>query len=231
MELHNIKTALVDMDILVYRSGFAVERTEVDDHGAKIKVVEPLENAIYLVNKTLEKISDRTKCTGMVGFLSGSTNFRDKIAVTRKYKDRPSRKPVHYDALREHFLQFDGIYEVEGQEADDALGIHQKEDTCICTIDKDLDQVPGWHYNFVKDEGYFINEHEGQYHFHKQWLVGDSVDSIPGCPGIGLVRAKKILDKCASPLDYAECCIRTYHRQCPEEVDIGTIRRVYIRAS
>ena len=97
--------------------------------------------------------------------------------------------------------------------------------------------MPGWHYNFVNDEAYFINEHESQYHFHKKWLVGDSVDSIPGCPGIGLVRAKKILDKCGTPRAMQDAVFRTYRNQVMEQLVDGTLddyileqaRLVYIR--
>ena len=32
-------------------------------------------------------------------------------------------------------------------------------------------------------------------HFYSQVLIGDSTDNIPGCPGVGAVGAKKIVDK------------------------------------
>ena len=32
-------------------------------------------------------------------------------------------------------------------------------------------------------------------HFYSQVLIGDSTDNIPGCPGIGAIGAKKIVNK------------------------------------
>ena len=40
--------------------------------------------------------------------------------------------------------------------------------------------------------------------FYKQVLIGDSTDNIPGCPGIGPVKAAKIVDK-YSTAELVEC--------------------------
>jgi imidazole glycerol phosphate synthase subunit HisF len=60
----------------------------------------------------------------------------------------------------------------EGQEADDAIAIAATEygDECImASIDKDFDQVPGWHFNFVKNERYYITEEQGRLNFYTQF--------------------------------------------------------------
>ena len=44
----------------------------------------------------------------------------------------------------------------------------QTEDTCICTIDKDLWTVPGWHYDFRIDYLDWVNEKEAEYHLQYQ---------------------------------------------------------------
>jgi 5'-3' exonuclease len=64
------------------------------------------------------------------------------------------------------------------------------------TIDKDLDMIRGWHYNFVKEQLYYVTEKEAIKNFYTQILTGDRVDNIPGLKGIGPVKAKKILDGC-----------------------------------
>lgn len=67
-------------------------------------------------------------------------------------------------------------------------------ETCILTIDKDLDMIPGWHYNWVKDSKYNVDASNATYNFYHQILVGDKgTDNIPGCPGIGEVKAAKLL--------------------------------------
>jgi 5'-3' exonuclease len=86
------------------------------------------------------------------------------------------------------------------EEADDLLGINQTAcaencvDSIIVTIDKDLLQIPGSHYNFVKCEFKEVTEEEGQYFFYKQLMMGDSTDNIGGCPGIGPKKAEKALE-------------------------------------
>lgn len=88
-------------------------------------------------------------------------------------------------------------------EADDALAIRQHElteefsrpdESVIVTLDKDLDMVEGWHYNFVKKNMYKTTHEEGDFKFHMQFLTGDRVDNIQGVHGIGEKKAFKLLD-------------------------------------
>jgi len=99
-------------------------------------------------------------------------------------------------------------------EADDAQGIEQwaKTDrsTCIVTIDKDLNMIPGWHYNFVKDEFKYWKLSESNRFFWWQMLVGDRTDNIPGIDKIGPVRADKLLD---STKNWKQVVENEYKRQ------------------
>jgi 5'-3' exonuclease len=56
----------------------------------------------------------------------------------------------------------------------------------------------GDHFNFVKNEHYFITEEEGIKNFYKQMLVGDRVDNIIGIKGIGPVKAERLFKECKS---------------------------------
>ena len=99
----------------------------------------------------------------------------------------------------------------EGEEADDAVAIAStKGNYWIVHVDKDLDQLPGWHYNPVKDEEYYVTEFEGLYSFYKQILTGDRVDNIEGLRGIGPVKADKILKDCTTERELYEACIKAY---------------------
>lgn len=71
----------------------------------------------------------------------------------------------------------------DGIEADDALGIDQDENTVICSIDKDLLQIPGKHYNFVKQEWATVSPMQGLRHFYGQIITGDATDNIPAFDG------------------------------------------------
>lgn len=64
-------------------------------------------------------------------------------------------------------------------------------ETVICSRDKDLRMVPGYHYswsagkNHKEKELYYVSEIEGLRNFYGQMLTGDTVDNIPGLFGVG----------------------------------------------
>lgn len=179
--------ALIDADILNYRIGFATN--EESENVAIVTMAGFLEDLLLLElpeSQTWEL------------HLTGKTNFRNDYAVTTPYKGnrKGTEKPVHYELLREYLRTAWGATINEGIEADDMLAIRQTElgdDSVIVTLDKDLNQVVGWHYNFVKKSKYYITEEEGLLNFYKQFLTGDKVDNIVGVKGIGEVKADKLL--------------------------------------
>lgn len=112
------------------------------------------------------------------------------------------------------------VVESEGMEADDLMAIEQTKrpnETIICTRDKDLRAVPGWHYGWelgnqpsfgpklVEQLGHLrlsadrkSVKGEGLLFFWSQCLTGDRVDSIPGLDGYGPVKAFETLRGCQS---------------------------------
>ena len=80
-------------------------------------------------------------------------------------------------------------------EADDIIGIGMGSKTMIgVSLDKDLMTCPGWFWNPEKmDFPKLVSVETADYWFHKQWLMGDSTDNIPGVPKIGKVKADKLL--------------------------------------
>ena len=133
-------------------------------------------------------------------YLSGDNNFRYGIYPDYKAHRRDKPKPRHLEAIREHILVNHPSNISDGIEADDELAIEctrlgQTGIKCvIASLDKDLLQVAGLHYNFVRREFREIGELEGWRNFYLQLLIGDPADNIPGCTGIGKVKAPKILD-------------------------------------
>jgi len=183
---------LIDGDILVYRVGFSVD--------------DPAEEkfAISRMGNFVENLIRLKGIDSYEGYLTGKTNYRSEIATEQPYKGnrKDARKPVHYDTLRDYLISNWGFIVIEGQEADDAMGIKAYElpedSSCIMTIDKDLDMIRGWHYNFVKRDLYYVTEREAIKNFYLQLLTGDRVDNIPGLKGIGPVKANKILENCTT---------------------------------
>ena len=265
--------ALLDLDIITYRCGFAVEKNKYliyikgDEHFGPVavykykrdipdyyskdegcfivkeKTVEPVENALHGVKETLQSIIEAVGASSYKGYLSGEGNFRDTISVTKKYKGNrnPEHKPAHYNDIRDYLINYWKAEVVDGMEADDALGIKQDKyggfgfnenayektyNTIICSIDKDLDQIPGWHYNFVKKEKYFIEEEQAIRTFYTQLLVGDNTDNIQGVKGIGPAKAAKILSECKNEKEMYEACVKAYDNQ---ELLNEMAQLVYIR--
>ena len=181
-------TPLIDCDIIVYRVGFAA-----NDPG------EPIENCLHSVKLTIQKILDNfPDRADEKMYLTGKGNFREEIATIKKYKGNRDgvAKPQYYGEIRE-YLQKKGAEMIEGMEADDAMGIEQwsntDKSTCIVTLDKDLKMIPGWHYNFVKEEMEYVPLSKANRFFWWQMLVGDPTDNIQGIKGIGPKKADKLL--------------------------------------
>ena len=174
---------LIDADILVYRAGFAAEG-------------EPVTHAYQALRMLVNRILLDIPHSSYKMFLTSEdkTNFRFEVAVTKPYKgNRKADKPQHYEALRKYIMRNYPTEVVSDIEADDALGINQTDSTCIVTLDKDLDMIPGKHYNFVQNKRYDVNRTEAYRTFCEQLLVGDPVDNIAGAKGIGKVKAKKAI--------------------------------------
>lgn len=179
-----MKTALIDLDSIVYQYA---DLKNVDGEYLPASVAErfSLERA--------EKICEDAGCDNWIGYLTfGPDNFRVQVATIKPYKGNrvDKEKPKYYDRIRGFLSDLPNVHMVHWMEADDALGINQTEDTVICSLDKDLDMVPGWHYRWGKGnvkeiELWYQDELNGYRCFFKQMLTGDSVDNIHGLYGVG----------------------------------------------
>ena len=179
-------------------------------------VIEPVENALNNVKTVLSEIkaflSNRFGDVEMEVFLSGSTNFRDDLATIKVYKGNrdPLHKPHWYDEIKEYMKTVWQAEEVNNIEADDILANLQTTTTCIVSTDKDLDQIAGWHYNWVKDSLYEVSIDQAIHSKYIQILTGDSTDNIEGIPGVGPVGAEKRLEWCSTVDDYEQAVKEEY---------------------
>ncbi len=230
---------LIDGDVLRYEIGFAAET------GWQGENIPPFDYVAELLDSRIANICAIVGATSEpIIYLTGKTNFRNDIAKKQKYKERPSIKPWHYQNLSAYLLGQYNCIVSEGMEADDLMSIEQtksNEDhsipekaplqarTIICTRDKDLRQVEGWHYGWelgaqpqfgpelVGTVGYIrLNARRdsikgcGYLFFLAQLLIGDRVDTVPGLPGCGAVKAFKILDGCVGIDDGIRRVIEAY---------------------
>lgn len=99
-------------------------------------------------------------------------------------------KPIYFKECHDFIVKRWKAEETQGQEADDAItmihialnpfGFEEKVvNSIICSLDKDFNTVPGWHYNWKRDEFWFVSEVQAKRNFYLQLLTGDTSDNIP----------------------------------------------------
>lgn len=190
--------ALIDADIVAYRSAASAENDTV-------------EIACIRANRTLQDILTATDADEYKLFLSGSTNFRKDIYPEYKANRNDLKRPKWLQHVRE-YLVLDWSAEVtDGFEADDALGINAGSDAVICTIDKDLLQVPGSHYHFVSGIWSTVSYLEGERSFYNQLVLGDRGDNVPGYDGKMRLKFPKFLTKIRDELISAQSTWEMYN--------------------
>ncbi len=182
------KTALIDLELLLF------------SHAAKSESVgTSLKSCVEMLEFSIASIISRTHASDYYLVVSGPQNFR-KVLYPDYKANRPP-KPALYNPLYDACKELNqGKWVMHPQvEADDLLGViatnGRVENPIICTIDKDLNTVPGWKFNWNKDDWPgFVSQEEADYNWLVQLLMGDSCDGIEGMKGIGEVKAKKLAD-------------------------------------
>lgn len=183
------------------------------------KDLQPEDQALLITDVMIRDILARYAEEGLKAtvFLSGVGNFRTAVATRATYKGNRDgvAKPKHYKAIMAHLRDKWGATVSAGEEADDLLGIAATDDpgSVICSIDKDLMQIPGRHYNFVTKEEVYVLPKQGVLNFYAQVLSGDATDNVPGLTGVGPVKAKKILEGAVNPTDCWARCIVHYNNE------------------
>ena len=194
--------ALIDSDLVAYRCA------------ASCKEEDPLDVALYRVDKLMREILEMTGATEYKAFLTGSDNFRKVINPEYKANRKDMQPPVFLQDCREYLVTEWKAKLSHGQEADDELGINQNLDTIICSLDKDLMMIPGKHFNWTKQQyGEYteVGIDDGNKHFWKQMLIGDRADNIFGVDKIGPVKANKLIDPQETDQECLEIVLEKYN--------------------
>ena len=158
----------------------------------KVKL-DPVEHCYYSIKNTINSIIKASGINPNVEiYVGGEDNFR--LDVDPEYKQGRPPRPPYFDDAFEYMVDHMGAIVVNGMETDDVLGIEQAADSCIVSIDKDLLQIPGAHYNYVNDSAQFVTKQEANDWFWNQLMTGDGVDNIPGLFNIGPSRAADLVD-------------------------------------
>ena len=178
--------ALIDADSIYFRMAMVTQKKNEIRQG---------------IDRTMEQTKRNTGCDACLVAVKGKGNFRndiyDKYKANRKPLEDHIKEALNY-GINYMVDKYDAVH-ADGMEADDLVAIWAAErrddagDYTIVGIDKDLLQIPGWHYNFVKKESQYVDEDAANMKLMLQCLTGDNADNIPGLKGIGPKKAEKIL--------------------------------------
>ena len=200
--------ALIDGDILPYEMGGLK-----DEWGDTL----PFEMCWKAVQNKIASIVEATKADKYTIYLSSPAlpTWRYEYATIKPYKGtRKSEKSRHWEAIRTALVTHYPFKLCCGIEADDGMSIYQYDDyyktvdfmknagtaeglkledslaTVICSRDKDLLMVPGFHYGWASGKQkeqpmWFQEEIAGLRCFYRQLCTGDSVDNILGLFRVG----------------------------------------------
>jgi 5'-3' exonuclease len=172
---------LLDGDIIAWRTG-TTKYSNIEDYYRHCDImIGRIKNSLSVFDRTI--------------YLSGKTYpvFRVLLDPNYKANRKDLIKPKEVSLIEQYLKDCYNTVVIDHYEADDALGWNQTEDTIICTLDKDLDMIPGKHYNFKTKKLYSITPQQGLTFFYRQMLIGDRIDNVTGIYGIGPKKAEKIL--------------------------------------
>ena len=154
---------------------------------------------------------------------SESKCFRYDVLPSYKHNRANIARPILRSELN-HYVK--GAYSCKQKpniEGDDVLGILATQfpgEYIVCSLDKDLNQIPGWHYNWGKDfPVYYVTPEEGDLFFYRQTLTGDTQDGYKGCPKIGKQKALKLLPQGESQSTYWDIVVEQYELKGLTEAD------------
>ena len=200
------KICLIDGSGYIFRAFYALPPLTAPD-GTPV-------NAVFGFTNMFMRLTSKIKCDYcLVLFDAKRQNFRNNIFPDYKAtrKETPEELIPQFPLIRKavevlnlHFL------EMEGYEADDliatyaSLALAQDMEVVVVSGDKDLMQLirPGVEfYDPMKDKFFTpedVREKFGVYPDHVvdvQALSGDSIDNVPGVPGIGPKTAAQLINE------------------------------------
>lgn len=193
---------LIDGDSIIYLSCYS-----------KKDYVKTYKDTLECVDFYVKQILENTNTNKYVGFLTDGS-FRYKIGKIKGYKANRAflEKPTFFGLVKSYLIDNYKFIIEKDLEADDlCIMTHQtlkdQYNITIASPDKDLKQIEANFYDYKKVEHTFISEAEANYRLWKQMLTGDAGDNITGLPGIGDVKASKLLEGSS---DYRKTVFDTY---------------------
>lgn len=191
------KLLLIDGDEFIFKATAAVEEVVKWDDQNHVRFANP-NKAWDVLSDMLERIFERFETRNTIVCFSPEprTNFRYQVDPTYKNNRAESVKPICYATMRERMFNEFKCKDFPNLEADDVMGVlaTQPNDKhkIIVSQDKDMKTIPATVW--TGKDLLHISEQEADYWHMYQTLVGDTSDGYKGCPGVGKVKAEKLLN-------------------------------------
>ena len=208
---------LLDAYALIYRAYYAfIKNPRINSKGENTSAI------LGFVN-TLEEVISKGEPTHLgVAFDPHGGTFRHEAFPEYKAQREETPEAIRFAVpiIKEILAAYRiPVLEVPGFEADDVIGTlaHQADqkgiETFMMTPDKDFGQLVTGNVRIYRPAGGTNSEAEilGVEEVKKKWglqspsqvidmlgLMGDAVDNIPGCPGVGEKTAQKLIEEFGS---------------------------------
>jgi len=192
-------TLLIDADVLAFEAAVVAEEPiQWKDELWTVHADMALAKA-RVVNKIVE-FQEKLKTENVVLCLSDRANFRRKLNPDYKANRAKSRLPIILRQVKQWIIDELGGVLWANLEADDVISIlatdkAMDEETIIVSIDKDFKSVPGIFYDYNRGEYHQPSEEDADRYHLIQTLAGDATDGYKGLPGVGVVKAERMLEK------------------------------------
>lgn len=201
------KVILIDADSLVYFSSYGSEN---DQELSENKLSEKIYDILNIIenNYNVEKY---------IVFIKGSNNFRYLIYPDYK-KHRPEKHPI-IDSLCQYLVDNFEAIRSHNAESDDYVYSYSQHPSIIgraiiCSVDKDMLQIPGIHYDYQKNKFHNITTDKARYNLAIQMLMGDAADGIKCLKGYGPKKAESLIKLGMSDYQCIRVIFEEYQKNC-----------------
>lgn len=220
MNPHSL-TVLFDYDSLIYKSVYKIVDIQTikqwfaqgkTKDWMRAKILEECKNRLCNIGDNLfSEIEETGIMIGHVEYFitNAPKSIRRKIYPQYKTNRRPNK---WVNLIRAYLIEMGFAVTHPEFEADDLIFDRANElgeqNCIILTMDKDLTQIPGIHFNYyrpkiINEQGQkvsgdvkglsLVTKEEAEYNFWLSMITGDSGDNIKGIKGLGQDKAKKLL--------------------------------------
>ena len=221
MSQHSL-TVLFDYDSLIYKSVYRIVDIQIIKQWfsqgktkdlMRAKILDECKNRLCNIGDNLfSEIEETGIMIGHVEYFitNAPKSIRRKIYPAYKTNRRPNK---WVNLVRAYLIEMGFAVTHPEYEADDLIFDRANElgeqNCIILTMDKDLTQIPGIHFNYyrpkvINEQGQkvsgdvkglsLVTKQEAEYSFWLSMITGDAGDNIKGIKGLGQVKAKKLLD-------------------------------------